>query len=255
MFHEVTDDPGLSGFQRPGALAYKHTQRAFTQCLDAIAGAPTPLGLITAADFTRSGRHILLTFDDGGKSAVAVSEQLAQRGWHGHFFIVTSLIGGRTFVNEQEIRAIRRAGHLIGSHSHTHPSIFRDLPPARMVDEWRTSSDILAQLLGEPILTASVPGGEISGHALESADRAGLRYLFTSEPALRPRRVGDCWILGRFSVKTGTLPTRVGELAHFRGWTQALFRRRLKVLATRLVPPLYRAYIRFQTTELTDPQR
>lgn len=247
MFHEVTDDPTSTGLQRPGALAYRHTPEAFTRSLNEIATAPTPPSLVTEVELARPGQHILLTFDDGGKSAVAVSEQLSKRGWKGHFFIVTSLIGGRTFLSEREIRTIRSAGHMIGSHSHTHPSIFRDLPFERMVEEWRTSCDILEQLLGEPILSASVPGGDISQGALESANRAGLRYLFTSEPWLRPRRVGGCWILGRFSAKGRTSPARIHELAQFRGWTRALVRRQLKVWATLAFPSLYQFYVRAQT--------
>ena len=247
MFHEVTDDPRSSGFQQPGAMPYKHTRRAFARCLDEIAAASPAPTLVTEVDLSRSGRHIFLTFDDGGKSAVAVGDQLSQRGWKGHFFIVTSLVGGRTFLDAEEIRTIRKAGHLIGSHSHTHPHIFRELPLERMVEEWRTNCDILAQLLGEPVVSASVPGGDINQRALDSAEAAGLRYLFTSEPWLTPRRAADCWILGRFSVKRATSPTRVHNLAQLRGWTAALVRRRLKVWATLALPSLYRLYVRART--------
>lgn len=247
MFHEVTDDPTSSGFQRPGALAYKHSRQAFAHCLDQIATASERPELVTATDLTQPGRHIFLTFDDGGKSALVAAEELERRGWRGLFFIVTSLVGSRTFLAAEEIRALRRGGHLIGSHSHTHPSIFRDQSPGRMVEEWRASCDLLAQLLGEPCRSASVPGGDISTRVLESAGAAGLRYLFTSEPWLTPRRLGDCWVLGRYSVKVGTSATRVGQLAHFRGWRSALLRRRLKVLASRALPPLYRLYIRART--------
>ena len=38
MYHEVTDDPKTSGFQRPGALPYTLTKDAFARHLDAIAG-------------------------------------------------------------------------------------------------------------------------------------------------------------------------------------------------------------------------
>jgi peptidoglycan/xylan/chitin deacetylase (PgdA/CDA1 family) len=247
MFHEVTDDPTSTGFQRPGAMAYKHSHQAFARYLDQLATAPERPELVTAVDLTQPGQHIFLTFDDGGKSAVVAAEALERRGWRGHFFIVTSLVGNRTFLTAEEIRALRRGGHLIGSHSHTHPNIFRDQSPARMVEEWRASCDPLAQLLGEPCLSASVPGGDISSQVLESARTAGLRYLFTSEPWLAPRRLDTCWILGRYSVKVETTAARVGELAHFRGWTSALLRRRLKVLATRALPPLYRLYVRART--------
>ena len=109
--------------------------------------------------------------------------------------------------------------------------------------EWRQSSDILAQILGEPCITASVPGGEISQAVLRSADRAGLRYLFTSEPWLRPRIVGGCWILGRFCAKANTSPQNIAELATFGGWTGKLLARRIKAVARRCIPPLYRLYV------------
>ncbi len=247
MYHEVTDAPDSSGFQRPGAFAYKHSTAMFAEHLARIAETPVRPSLVTDLDLTRPGRHVLLTFDDGGKSALTAGNLLEQRGWKGHFFIVTSLIGSRTFIDPDGIRALHAAGHLIGSHSHTHPNIFRDLEPARMAEEWRLSSDILSQITGAPCVSASVPGGDISARVLASADRAGLRYLFTSEPWLVPRRSRGCAILGRYSVKVSTSAAQVGALTRFRGWHSALLRRRLKVWTTRALPPLYRLYIRART--------
>src|SRR2546428_5884344 len=71
----------------------------------------------------------------------------------------------------------------------------------------------------------------------------------TSEPWLAPRRVHECWVLGRFSPKAGTPPARIGELAQFRGWTRALMLRRLKALARASLPLLYRHYVRRTTRE------
>jgi len=244
IYHEITDDPATSGFQRASALPYKHTRAAFARHLDEIAASPCVPELVTAVDFAASGRHLLLTFDDGGRSASYVSEELSRRGWFGHFFIVTSLIGSRTFLSASDIREIRSRGHIIGTHTHTHPDIFREQPVARMLEEWRTSCARLADLLGEPCTVGSVPGGDVSRAVFESAGTAGVRFLFTSEPWLRPRRVAGCWILGRGILKTTTLPTRVGELARFRGWARALFARRMKVLLCTLFPYAYRYYIR-----------
>lgn len=249
MYHEVTDQPGTTGFQRPAARAYQLTRRAFDLHLDAIATGVTAAALVTAVDFTRAGRYLLLTFDDGGKSALAASEALSRRGWKGHFFIVTSLIGGRTFLSANEIREIAAAGHLIGSHSHTHPDIFRDLSIEAMREEWRVSRDVLTQLLGVPCIAGSVPGGDISPLALQSAADAGFAYCFTSEPWVRPRRVGDCWILGRFAPKAGTSPAHIRRLAGFQGWTGALVVRRLKEAGRVGLPLLYRAYVRWTSRE------
>lgn len=248
-FHDVTDHPGESGFQRPGARSFTLTPAAFAAHLDAIGAGPCRPSLVYEIDFANPGRRLLLTFDDGGKSALAAAAALERRGWRGHFFVVTSLIGRRTFLDAREIRDLRRRGHVIGNHSHNHPDIFRDLPRERMVAEWREAGDRLAQLLGEPCVVASVPGGDISRTVLESAGSAGVRYLFTSEPWLVPRLAGTTRVLGRYHVKAGATPARVAALARFERWRAALLERRLKGLVRRGLPPLYRAYVRQSTRE------
>ena len=247
--HEVTDEPGSSGLQRPGALRFTLTRRAFARGLQEIARVPHVPALVTDLDLTLPGQHLLLTFDDGGRSALYAAEELNRRGWRAHFFIVTALIGGRTFLRGEDIRHLRSAGHVIGSHSHTHPNIFRELSPERMTEEWRISAEVLADLLGEPCLTASVPGGDISRTVLESGAASRFTHLFTIEPQLRPYRVDGCWILGRFTLKEATSQARMQDLVHFRGWTRALAVRRLKVLARRGFPALYRGIVAHRTRE------
>jgi peptidoglycan/xylan/chitin deacetylase (PgdA/CDA1 family) len=242
-YHDVTDVPTDSGFQRNRAIPFKLGTQHFQEHLDRIAEVSLTPALVTEVDLAGSGRHLFLTFDDGGKSALRVGEELCRRGWRGHFFISTGLIGRRTFLHQGELRELRSCGHIVGSHSHTHPDIYRELDWERMVVEWRQSSDILAQLLGEACLTGAVPGGEISSAVLRSAATAGLRYLFTSEPWLRPRIVRGCWILGRFCAKASTTAEEIAELARFRGWSSRLLVRRLKGAARRSIPPLYRLYL------------
>jgi peptidoglycan/xylan/chitin deacetylase (PgdA/CDA1 family) len=242
-YHDVTDVPEESGFQRNGALPFKLGTAKFSAHLDRIAAGPLAPSLVTSLDLTRPGRHLLLTFDDGGKSALMIGDELCRRGWRGHFFISTSLIGRRTFLDENEIRHLRRSGHLVGSHSHSHPNIYRELPWEQMVVEWRRSCDILAQVLGEPCVTGAVPGGEISAEVLRSAATAGLRYLFTSEPWLRPRVVSGCWVLGRYCAKASTTAEEVADLACLHGWAGKLLVRRIKSIACRTMPPLYRLYV------------
>jgi len=248
-YHDVADEPGGTGFQRSGALPYRRTVAAFARDLDAIAAGGCVPELVTDLEIDRPARHVLLTFDDGGRSAVHIGDELAARGWKGHFFIVTSLIGRRTFLDSSEIRYLRSCGHLIGSHSHTHPDIFNALPRARMLDEWRVSRDVLAELLDEPCVAASVPGGDISPLVLESAGAVGLQYLFTSEPWVLPRHVGGCWILGRFIPKAWTRSARIGALARLQGWRRALLVRRAKVFARAALPSVYRYYVAHITRE------
>ena len=137
----------------------------------------------------------------------------------------------------------RSCGHVVGSHSHTHPDIYRELHWNRWWSSGGAAVTCWRSLLGEPCVTAAVPGGEISSAVLRSAASAGLRYLFTSEPWLKPRIVGGCWVLGRFCPKASTSSEEIAELADFRGWTSKLLVRRLKGMASRSVPPLYRLYV------------
>jgi peptidoglycan/xylan/chitin deacetylase (PgdA/CDA1 family) len=248
-YHDVTDDLGSSGFQRNGAVPYKLGVQAFSDHLDRIAGANATPVRVDEIDLTRPGRHLLLTFDDGGKSALSVGDELSRRGWKGHFFITTSLIGTRTFLTASEIRQLSDAGHIVGSHSHTHPDIYRDLAPDRMAVEWRQSCDILDQILGKQCQAGAVPGGDISAAVLRSAGVSGLRYLFTSEPCLGPRIVAGCWVLGRYCAKASTSAEEIEMLANFQGWTSKLLVRRLKGLVRHSVPFLYRVYVKRSTRE------
>ncbi|HEX9633236.1 MAG TPA: polysaccharide deacetylase family protein [Gemmatimonadales bacterium] len=248
-YHEVKPDQATSGFQRPGARRYACTPARFAAHLDVIAESPVAPSLVTdvAAD-----RALLLTFDDGGRSALYAADQLERRGWRGHFFVVTGRIGGRTFLDRAGVCELRRRGHLVGTHSHTHPDVFRALSPAAMLAEWRVSGEALSDLLGEACLAGAVPGGDSSPAVFAAAARAGLRFLFTSEPSLVPRAVAGCWIVGRFAVRAGTSPERIRALTRHRGWRAAALVRRLKLAARAIAPPLYRWYVE-RTTAPTTP--
>lgn len=251
MYHEVTDDPKTSGFQRAAALPYTLSRSAFGRHLDAIADGALRPELVTDIDLVKPSqpRHLILTFDDGGASALYAAEELGKRGWKAHFFIVTGRIGERTFLKPGDIRTLRAAGHIIGSHSHTHPDIFRNLSRGLMTTEWKVSAAILEALLGEPCVAASVPGGDISRTVLESAGDAGIRYLFTSEPQLRPARIGDTWVLGRVILKAGVSAATIRQLVAFRGWQRVQLLRRLGGIARALFPPLYAQYVKLRTRE------
>lgn len=247
MYHEVTDDPTASGFQRPAARAYTHSPAAFGAQLDAIAATALRPSLATTVDLRQPGHHLFLTFDDGGRSALHVADALDRRGWKAHFFIVTERIGERTFLRGPDLRALRAAGHVVGSHSHTHPDIMSDLPRERLAAEWNLSRTVLEAHLGEACTAASVPGGDLSPAVAESAAAAGFRYLFTSEPTPRPERAGDLWLVGRVCLKRGASPETASDLVRFHGWHRARWERQLKGLARRGLAPVYRLYVRHVT--------
>jgi len=195
-------DSSASGFAGAGPAIYKVDRNEFARHLEAIRKARRPC------------RELLLTFDDGGLSAYApVAGMLEQYGWHGYFFVTTDWIGRLGFLNAQHIRELDRRGHVIGSHSCSHPERMSREPWERLLAEWKGSTERLASIVAHPIKVASVPGGYHSRQVAEAAAAAGIETLFTSEPTARVRTVNGCRVLGRYTVQRGMGPEWPAGLA------------------------------------------
>jgi peptidoglycan/xylan/chitin deacetylase (PgdA/CDA1 family) len=116
-------------------------------------------------------------------------------------------------MNEEQIADLHRRGHVIGSHSCSHPVPITALGDHELDREWRQSCDVLADILGQPCRVGSVPGGFLSGRVIASAARAGIEQLFTSEPTTAVHRHQDCTVLGRYMVKHGTPAQVAADIA------------------------------------------
>lgn len=208
LYHDVVPDGQyeLSGFQSPDADIYKLSLEEFARQLDAISGSVNvPLVRADALhDGTASSPATLITFDDGGASATMyVANMLEERGWPGHFFITTDWIGTKGFMTADELRALRKRGHVIGSHSASHPARMAACSSRQLEAEWNASVARLEDVLGERVDVASVPGGYYSREVAASAAAAGIRVLFNSEPIMRIHEVDGCLVVGRFGVQQG----------------------------------------------------
>jgi peptidoglycan/xylan/chitin deacetylase (PgdA/CDA1 family) len=215
IFHDVVASDGAwgdSGFQGAGPAHYKFAAAAFRACLDAIpasAGAPS----VTGADGALPPVDTwLLHFDDGGVSSLWVADELERRGWRGVFHIVSSLMGTPGFAPERDVVELSRRGHVVGSHSATHPDRMSALTGSELRHEWSTSKSVLEDVLGASVLVASVPGGYHSAAVHLAAADAGYRTLFTSEPIRRVSVVGGCAAVGRYSVVRSTSPAKIAVL-------------------------------------------
>jgi peptidoglycan/xylan/chitin deacetylase (PgdA/CDA1 family) len=194
MYHDVVENGNYSssGFPGEGADIYKLDRREFLRQLEAIGAA---------------GGEVLLTFDDGGVSAYEpVAGMLEQFGWRGYFFITTDWIGRPGFLNAEQIRQLDRRGHVMGSHSCSHPTRMAREPRERLLAEWKGSTDRLAAIVEHPVTVASVPGGFYSRRVAQAAAQAGIETLFTSEPTASVRMVDGCRVLGRYVVVRGMGP-------------------------------------------------
>jgi peptidoglycan/xylan/chitin deacetylase (PgdA/CDA1 family) len=206
MYHDVVRaDRGPSGFPGSGPARYALGWDEFVAHLDLIhetvGVAPVLVDRLSAGD-PRPGW--VLTFDDGGASATDVGEELARRGWPGYFLVTAGLVGTEGFVDADEVRELDRLGHVVGSHSVTHPDRMGALSFEQILREWRESCDALADLVGKPMRVASVPGGFYRRRVAVAAARAGIAMLFNSEPVRRVRSVDGCLVVGRYGIRDDT---------------------------------------------------
>ena len=195
LFHDVyTSDPADSGFRSPAANRYKLTVAEFEAQLDGLVALQNRIAPVP----------VLVTVDDGGVSyATAIADVLEARGIRGHSFISTDFIGQQGFLSAAQIRALDARGHVVGTHSASHPQRFSSLTPAAMRTEWSDSRRRLEDVVGRRVTVGSVPGGYFSMAVAQSAVDAGLETLFTSEPTSRRSIVGGCVVIGRFTIRRG----------------------------------------------------
>jgi hypothetical protein len=134
-------------------------------------------------------------------------------------------------VTKADVRELHARGHLVGSHSHTHPDVFNKISSAQMDYEWGHSGDILRDILGEPIVAAAIPGGHGNDLTERAAASAGYSFLFTSVPRKVPWKTDGMLCIGRVCPKKGTSARRIAALAHGRGFTRQICLWRAKAAA------------------------
>lgn len=202
-YHDIVSDGApVSGFRNPEAGRYKTSEVAFRRHIALLAGAPSvaPSAVSCALELPVGGVFQGLTFDDGGASAVMVADILEERGWRGHFFVVTERIGSAGFLTAGAIIDLAARGHVVGTHSHSHPAMMARMEPSAVQDEWTMSRNALEDILGAPVRTASVPGGSTSRMVEDTVAACGIQVLFTSEPTTAVSRRNDCLVVGRYQL-------------------------------------------------------
>ena len=204
MYHDIVADGQFdsSGFVGNGAELYKLGIAEFLRQLEGMARLPN----CTPRLVTETGKEpTYITFDDGGRGAIThAASALEALGWRGHFFVATDFIDTPGFLLRAEIRELHDRGHLIGSHSASHPLRMGAADMARLEYEWMRSTDVLSEVLAAPITVASVPGGMFTDAVAVAAEKSGIRHLFTSEPVSTSWAIGNCRMYGRYTIVSRT---------------------------------------------------
>lgn len=230
LYHEVIDPYDESGFQNKDNLAYMHKTEDFRRNLTIFLAPEYRNTLID---------QYLLTFDDGGISNLKSARILEENNVNGLFFITTKRLNSKGFLSSRDVLALYQAGHVIGSHSHTHPMIFRTLTYKKMLDEWKTSKSILEEILSSEVNYCSIPGGDADLKTYESAVEAGFRFIMDSEPIIEPRTVATAEIIGRFSVKARTTDEQLKAILTLSGLKSLQRNRKIKSTVKKIIFPLH----------------
>ncbi len=209
-YHDVVN-AGLfddSGFPGRAARTYKMSASMFEQHCAAVAES----GVSVVSDIRATNpsllRIALFTFDDGGSSALDPTAAILERfGWRGHFFVTTGAMGTKGFLSPAQARELADRGHVVGSHSHTHPVRMSHLTAEELRQEWSDSISRLEDALGRSVTVASVPGGYFGPHVAHAAAERGIQWLFTSEPESHMTSIGSCRVMGRYTLRIDSPPS------------------------------------------------
>jgi peptidoglycan/xylan/chitin deacetylase (PgdA/CDA1 family) len=87
------------------------------------------------------------------------------------------------WMEPEHLRRLHAEGHVLGLHTHTHPTRIADLEPQGQLREYRDNYTALMALLGEPPTTVAHPCNSYNRATLEILRRLGIRVGFRSNMA------------------------------------------------------------------------
>ena len=117
------------------------------------------------------------------------------------------------FLSAEGVRELAARGHVVGAHSHSHPTYFGRLSREEQSVEWARSREALGEILDAAPVGASVPGGFFPRTVAETARAAGFDWLMNSEPTARVGDVGGLAVIGRYTIWATTPAARAAAVA------------------------------------------
>ncbi|MGD2063683.1 MAG: polysaccharide deacetylase family protein [Nitrospirota bacterium] len=184
MYHYLGDPPTVE--DRP----YYVARETFRDQLDLLhAEGFATVDLIDLAQHLEHGAAlpawpVILTFDDGHTSFHEVAaDTLARTGYTATVFAITGRVGDPGYCDWHQLREVERAGHQVGSHTHTHPILTR-LDDDATTDELTCSREILAAELGHSVEILAYRGGHHDERVVQLTRDAGYRCAVTTRPGI-----------------------------------------------------------------------
>lgn len=179
--------------REPGERRYWITPDTFLRTLDQVELRP----------------NVRLSFDDGNTSDAAIAlPALRERGLTATFFLLAGRLDDPASVGPAEVRELRTAGMVIGSHGWSHVS-WRGLSNADAHRELVEARQVIAEVASAPVEEAAMPLGRYDRQLLHRLRAAGYRHVFTSD---RMPAFAGSWRQPRFSVTANDTDESIAEI-------------------------------------------
>lgn len=139
---------------------------------------------------------VVITFDDGLEDNYTNAYPILKEfGLKAYFFVLASRISTEGYMDWKQLKELRDAGMIIGSHGMTH-RILTELSDEDLDYELRESKRIIEENLQCPANYLSIPRGFYNQKVIDKAREIGYREIFTSK-----LKDSDDFIFGRIAVK------------------------------------------------------
>lgn len=89
-----------------------------------------------------------------------------------------SALSQELWLTTDHLLSLHNDGHLIGLHSHTHPTVFSNLSRQEQAAEYEANQTCLTQAIGVPTLCMSHPTNSYNGDTLDILKEMGIRLGF-----------------------------------------------------------------------------
>lgn len=187
------------------ATMYHVAEADFIQHLEIIKNSSRRVLTVSAWLETRPENSLVLTFDDGwaGIKELAMNH-LAAMGYQATIFVTRDFIGRPRFLSEKDLFELAQVGCELGVHGTTH-RMLSTCTSREILWEFASCKEYLEFLIGRPVISAALPGGDLSQRIIAAAQEAGLEAICTSVPGVNHNRSSP-FHLKRIAVKQSTQP-------------------------------------------------
>ncbi len=87
------------------------------------------------------------------------------------------------WLSKEDVKELFHAGHLLGLHSHTHPTVLKDLSYEEQSQEYGRCKEILESIIGDKVTCVSYPCNSYNSDTLKIMKRLGVSIGFRANMA------------------------------------------------------------------------